>query len=121
MLKKSIADTPAFQAGDDTIIREVLHPKNEKLKLPYSLAFAILEQDLSSRPHLLKNSSEVLVFTQGKGKVYINDESTSVQAGDVVFIPGGARQYVKNEGEEPLKFWCIVAPPWSEKDEMILG
>lgn len=120
MLKKSVRETPSFLAGDKTLIREVLHPSKETIQLPYSLAYATLPQDQSSEAHILKNSSEVYVFVRGSGQVFINEEKTGVTAGDVIYIPEGARQYVENTGPEPLEFWCIVAPAWSAKDELVL-
>ena len=106
ILKRSIERTPAFPAGDETIIREVLHPYKEKIELPYSLAFATLAAGCSSLPHLLEDSSEVFVFIQGKGRIFINGENAEVKAGDVVLVPKGARQYLKNEGDSILSFWC---------------
>ena len=120
MLKKSIEDTPAFLAGDKTQIREVLHPKNEDIHLPYSLAYATLAPGRSSEPHILKTRSEVYVFVRGNGWVFINEESNSVQPGDVIHIPSGSNQYVKNDGEEALEFWCIVAPAWAADDELVM-
>lgn len=120
MLKKSVQATPAFLAGDKTQIREVLHPKNEAINLPYSLAYATLDPGQASTPHILKTSSEVYVFVRGSGQVFINEESGRVQAGDVIHIPAGAHQHVKNDRQETLEFWCIVAPAWSASDELVL-
>ena len=120
MLKRSIQETPAFVAGDETLIQEVLHPKNEAITLPYSLAFATLGMGKCSRPHILNTSSEVFVFTQGTGEIFVNQESTKVSTGVVIHVPIGAKQYIKNDGDGELKFWCIVAPSWSEKDELVL-
>ena len=119
MLKKSIQTTPAFTAGDQTIIREVLHPKNEAIDLPYSLAYAILAPGEASLPHILPYSSEVYVFVRGHGQVFVDAEVTTAQAGEVIHIPAGAEQHVQNVGQEPLEFWCLVAPPWSASGELV--
>jgi mannose-6-phosphate isomerase-like protein (cupin superfamily) len=119
MLKRSVTSSLAFLAGDKTLIREVLHPKNETIDLPYSLAYATLEPGQSSVEHILQTSSEVYAFVRGSGQVFVNEESTWVKPGDVIHIPGGARQHVVNHGSEPLEFWCVVAPPWSAKDELV--
>lgn len=120
MLKKSVKNTPAFLAGDNTQIREVLHPKNETINLPYSLAYATLAPGQSSKAHILQTSSEVYVFVRGSGQVFVNEEATGVAPGDVIHIPGGAQQHVVNNGSELLEFWCIVAPAWSANDELVL-
>ncbi|MCB0559366.1 MAG: cupin domain-containing protein [Phaeodactylibacter sp.] len=117
IIKKSIHNVPAFTAGDETLIREVLHPKNDGLSLGYSLAFATLEPGQASLPHILRDSSEVYVVQKGRGRAFIGEETAEAGPGDVIFIPAGARQYIKNTGEQTLEFWCIVSPPWSEEDE----
>lgn len=121
MLKRSIEQTPVFIAGDNTLIREVLHPKNEAgVALPYSLAYATLPPGAASAPHILQSSSELYVFVKGQGSVHIDEESSPVAGGQVVLVPAGARQHVVNEGEVSLEFWCIVSPPWAASDELVL-
>ena len=119
MIRKSISAIPPFEAGDKTILKEILHPKNDGLDLTYSLAHAVLEQGTSSVPHIL-DESEVYFFLQGKGGVFINNEMTKVTTGDIIYIPPGVEQYVVNEGSTALKFLCIVSPPWSAEGETIL-
>ncbi|MEM8907481.1 MAG: cupin domain-containing protein [Bacteroidota bacterium] len=119
MLSKSLNQINAFLAGDETQIKEVLHPQNDQLDLPYSLAHASLPVGQRSLPHLLKGS-EVYFILAGRGRVFINGESRLLNAGDVVYIPPGAEQYICNEGDETLAFLCIVAPAWRKEEEEIL-
>ncbi len=120
MLHKSLKDLPVFLAGDKTNIIEVLHPKNDNIELDYSLAHGNLEVGKSSLPHILKECSEVYYFLKGKAKVVIGEEEQLVEAGDTVYIPAGAVQYVENQGEVKLEFLCIVSPGWyAEQDEVI--
>ncbi len=118
MLSKSLNQIEAFLAGDKTRIKEVLHPKNDQIDLPYSLAHASLEVGETSLPHLLKGS-EVYFILEGEGRVFIDEESKLLQKGGLVFIPAGAHQHICNEGTRPLRFLCIVAPAWSEEEEEI--
>lgn len=120
MIKKTTKKIPPFTAGDDTLIREVLHPKNDGLALGYSLAFATLEPGQASKPHILRNSTEVYVIRKGRGRAFIGEEAAEAVSGDVVFIPAGTRQYIENSGGERLEFWCIVSPPWSAGDEVLV-
>ncbi len=120
MLKKELNDIPAFTAGDDTLIREVLHPKNDGLPLNYSLAYATLEPGQASLPHILHKSSEVYIIRKGRGRAFIGGESAKLEPGQLAFIPAGVEQYIENIGEGPLEFWCIVSPPWSGEDEVVL-
>ena len=120
MITKSISDTPGFEAGDLTWIKELLHPQNDQIPLNYSLAHASLAVNTASIPHVLHANSEVYIVLKGKGRVYIDEEEKELEIGDLVFIPKGARQYIVNIGEVELEFLCIVSPPWSEEEEEVL-
>jgi len=119
MLLKSLHTIPSFEAGDKTILKEVLHPKNDQLSLNYSLAYAKLPVGRSSLLHRLKQS-EVYVILEGEGKIFVNSKGSIVRKGDVVFVPPQAKQYLENQGETELQFLCIVSPPWSPEEEWIL-
>lgn len=119
MLIKKLKDLPEFLGGDHTLIKEVLKPSRDGVDAPYSVAFARLEVGTKSLKHTLKGS-EVYFITQGKGLMHIDEEAKEVTEGELVFIPGDAVQFIENIGSETLEFWCIVSPPWTQKDENIL-
>lgn len=121
MLKKSLLQIPAFTAGDDTWLREWLHPKNDAVNIPYSIAFAELEPGKSSLPHILQTCTEVYLVIAGVGIAYVGGEAHPVQANDLVLIPAGMEQSVENVGNDTLRFICIVSPPWAAEDEAILS
>lgn len=120
MIKK-LAEIPAFTAGDLTLIQEILHPRNDIVILPYSLAHASLSAGEASLPHRLVESTEVYFILEGKGEMHLNDEIFPVQPGDTVHIPANALQWIRNTDLVPLKFLCIVSPPWHAADERIAG
>lgn len=120
MLHKSLADIPQFIAGDKTILREVLHPKNDDIDLPYSIAQCIIKKGNASIPHILQKSSEVYYFLEGEGKAWIDGKSQAVKAGDTLLMPAGVEQYVENTGGNDMTFLCIVSPPWAEDEEVVL-
>jgi len=119
MFHKNIADVASFVAGDATVLKEVLHPRHEGIDLPYSLAQAHLEPGKSSHPHVLTESEELYIFLEGTGEAILNGEVKQVVAGDLVLMPAGCEQYVRNTGKSPLVFYCIVSPPWSEGQERV--
>jgi len=119
MFHKNIADVPSFIAGDATVLREVLHPRNEGIDLPYSLAQAQLEPGKSSYPHVLAESDELYIFLEGSGEAVLDGAVQKVSAGDLVLMPAGGEQYVRNTGKTPLVFYCIVSPPWSQEQERV--
>lgn len=120
MLLKSLKNTPQFVAGDKTLLREVLHPKNEDIDLPYSIAHAIIKKGERSIPHILQKSTEVYLFLEGNGRAWIDGTPTDVQAGDTLLMPVGVEQYVENTGTSNLRFFCIVSPPWAAEEEVII-
>lgn len=107
-----------FTAGDDTILRELLHPDKENLDIRYSLAHATIKPGKQSYKHKLR-TSEVYYILEGSGLMHIAEESMQVVAGDAVYIPPGEVQFIENNGNRELRFICIVDPAWRQKDEQV--
>ena len=118
MIFKKLLEIPEILAGDHTHLKEVLHPSNDPVSIGYSLAYAYLKKCEASLPHQL-TYSETYYFLSGKGEIFIDGKKQAVEADDVVFVPPHAEQFVKNTGENDIKFLCIVSPPWSEETEKI--
>ncbi len=118
MFVKKLLDCPEFIAGDNTILRELLHPDKHPLELRYSFAHATLPVGKTSQPHSLK-TSEVYYILTGKGEMHIDEEIQIVEPGDAVYIPPNAKQFIHSCGSEPLVFICIVDPAWRKEDETV--
>lgn len=118
MIVKHIPQLPFFTAGDETRLTEVLHPKNDLIELPYSIAYATIAPGKASLPHTL-GGSETYIFTAGEGRITINEIQQKVAPGVVVFVPENARQFIENQGDTELCFYCMVAPAWSEESEKV--
>lgn len=119
MFIKDLQHCEEFIAGDNTILRELLHPDKADLKLDYSLAHAVLKPGLTSQPHKLK-TSEVYYILEGEGTMYIDEENATVCSGQAVYIPPHSKQYIENTGNTDLKFLCIVDPAWRVEDEEVV-
>ena len=119
MFVKNLKDCEEFIAGDNTILRELLHPDKADLKLRYSLAHAIVKPGDTSQPHRLK-TSEVYYILEGEAIMFIDEEKQNVGPGDAIYIPPMATQYIQNTGKNNLVFICIVDPAWRVEDEEIL-
>ena len=117
MFVKKILDCDAFVANDGCRIRELLHPKNDAIDLPYSLALATVDIGKKSYQHKLEQT-EVYHILQGHGRMFIENENSEVAAGDVIVIPEEALQWIENIGTKPLVFAAIVSPPWSEDSDV---
>ncbi len=118
MFIQKLQSCPEFIAGDNTILRELLHPDKQALALRYSLAHAIVPVGETSTPHSL-STSEVYYILTGNGEMFINDESQPVEPGDAIYIPPNAKQSIRNADNEPLIFICIVDPAWRKEDETV--
>ncbi|MCD6512145.1 MAG: cupin domain-containing protein [Thermoplasmata archaeon] len=120
MLVKDVKNCEEIVSGDKAILREILSPLKDDVKIGYSMALAkVLPGDITL-PHRLK-SSEVYYILEGKGEMRIDDEHEEVHEGNVIYIPPNSVQQIKNTGSKPLIFLCIVSPPWKAEDEEILN
>ncbi len=119
MFIRELNDCPEFIAGDNCILREILHPDKADLGLRYSLAHAVVKPGLTTWKHRLR-TSEVYYIMEGEGVMYIDDESKPVHAGSTVYIPPTATQCIRNAGSRDLVFICIVDPAWRAEDEEVL-
>lgn len=119
MFIRELHDCPEFIAGDNCVLREILHPDKADLALRYSLAHAVVKPGDTTWEHRLR-TSEVYYIMEGEGVMHINGESSPVRPGSTVYIPPMARQCITNSGKSDLRFICIVDPAWRKEDEEVL-
>ena len=50
----------------------------------------------------------------------IEEESTAVEPGSVIYVPPGAKQSLLNSGTNPIEFLCLVDPAWTAEDEAVV-
>ena len=117
MFVKNIDQCHAFTANDGCTIREWLHPGNDPIELPYSVAEAVVEVGPSSYKHKLKQT-ELYLILSGQGNIHVDEETKLVKTGDCIVIPSESIQWIENVGNEQLRFLALVNPPWSEKDDI---
>ncbi len=68
-----------------------------------------------TRWHRLDERVERYVILQGCGEVELGDLAPGrVSEGDVVLIPPGCRQRIRNDGEEELVFLALCTPRFVE-------
>lgn len=120
MLLKHVKDCEELIAGDDSILRELLHPEKEDLHIRYSLAHAKVPVGQATKPHRLK-TSEVYYIMAGYGLMHIDKEFFEVGPDCAVYIPPGAMQYIENTSDVDLIFLCIVDPAWRKGDEEVFN
>ncbi|MDD1693484.1 MAG: cupin domain-containing protein [Methanoregula sp.] len=123
MLIRDVADSPHERVIDRSLLCELLHP--DKVPgaggLGCSVAHAIVPHGESTLPHVLKRSTELYYILSGTGEMHIAGEHAPIREGQVVLIPPGAEQYIRNSGPGDLIFLCIVDPKWQADDEVLVG
>ncbi len=60
-------------------------------------------------PEIHAGADETLVVVAGSGEAELAGERTPVRAGSLVFIPGGTRHNVRNQGRDPLRLYAVHA------------
>ena len=79
-----------------------------------SIARARVPCGVTTRWHLLRGITERYVILEGRGTVEVGGmPATAVGPGDVVCIPAGTRQRIRNDGEGELVFLAICTPRFS--------
>ena len=122
MIILDVADCPRKKVIDGSLLAELLHPDKVPgaQRLRCSVAHAIVPPAESTLPHVLKNSTELYYILDGTGEMHIGTRSAPVHPGQIVLIPGGRSQYIKNTGSGDLVFLCIVTPKWQAADEELV-
>ena len=119
MYIKHLKECSEFVAGDASHLREILNPRKEKIKINYSLAWAVVQPGEKTVPHAL-TYAEVYYILKGFGRMHIDNEENSIGQNDTIYIPPNAVQSIENIGKETLEFLCIVDPAWQPEAEHII-
>ena len=122
MFIRDIRRSDYFKALDGTTLCELLHPAktDAEVSIRCSVAHAMLKCGEYSITHRLKSSAELYYVLEGEGLMTIDGESARVRAGQIVYIPPGSVQHIRNTGTDDLAFLCIVDPMWREDDEELV-
>jgi mannose-6-phosphate isomerase-like protein (cupin superfamily) len=76
-----------------------------------SIAIARVKPGVTTVAHHLEGIEEIYIITEGKGVMEVNGVTPEeVTVGDVVIIPDGTSQRIKNVGECDLVFYCVCTP-----------
>ena len=120
MLIRKLKNIPAITAGDNTILKELLHPDREyNFSGRYSIAHAVVPAGKTSLKHKL-TTDEVYFVLSGQGIMHIDNETAEIEAGDTVDIPPGSVQWLENNSDTDIIFICIVDPAWQSENEEII-
>lgn len=89
----------------------ILELSNDPDDEAVSIARARVEPGRSTRWHRLEGTAERYVLLEGQGEVEVGElPPRAVRPGDVVCIPPGVRQRIRNTGRGDLLFLAICTP-----------
>jgi len=93
----------------------ILELSNSPDDVAVSIARARVEPGVATRWHRLIGIVERYVILEGAGSVEVGDApAQTVATGDVVWIPAGERQRIRNVGASDLVFLAICTPRYLE-------
>ena len=113
MMLRSLSEQPPFTTADGSTIRSILDAANAPVQ-HQSLAEATLPGGAHTQRHYHRLSEEFYFLLEGRGEMEVDGERRTVCAGDAILIPPGAWHSIR--AEEPLRFLCCCAPPYSHSD-----
>lgn len=119
MFIQHLSDCDEFVAGDKTLLREVLHPRQHPVNIPYSIAHARIAAGGASLPHRL-TSSETYYILSGQGRIFMDGQPADLRPHSIAVVPADVLQHVENTGNEDLVFLCIVHPAWAAEGETVV-
>ena len=97
-----------FLTDEGCFILELSNNPEDEL---VSVARARVAPNGTTQLHQLVGIDERYVITDGVGEVEIGGTITqTVKPGDVVLIPSGTSQRIRNTGNSDLSFLCICTP-----------
>src|SRR6185369_7286528 len=82
-----------------------------------SVARARVTPGVTTMTHRLKDTDEMYYILSGTGEVEIDGKRLGmVKEHDLVFIPAGEDQRIKNTSDHDLVFLCICSPRFEAKN-----
>ena len=111
------------QVGE-ALIREgcyITELSNSDADPALSIAQARVPPGVTTEWHRLSGTDERYLILEGEGIVEVEGlQPTTVRQGDVVLIPGGSRQHIKNSSNrEDLLFLAICTPAFRHESYCI--
>ncbi len=75
-----------------------------------------IQENGFSKPHRHK-TEQCYMILEGCGIMEIDDEKSTVSAGDTIFIPSNSLHSLYNESQTELKYLSAGSPAFGMKDE----
>lgn len=116
---KNLNEVQSFVTKDGSEIRELLAYRNSSIR-SQSLAEARLAPGAATAPHFHPQTEEIYYITHGTGEMTVNGATKSVSVGDAIAIPPGQAHQITNRGNDTLRFLCMCAPAYEDRDTVMV-
>lgn len=83
-----------------------------RLGARFNLAEVIVPPAVTTSEHDLGVNERYLIV-DGPATVFLGGRPATVEPGDVVHIPSGTLQYLRNSSGRPFRFYCLCTPPFT--------
>ncbi len=103
-----------FVTKDGSVIRVLLDATDGGAR-NQSLAEAVLEPGQATERHYHARTEEIYYVLEGRGEMEVEGARDTVEAGDAILIPSGARHQIR-AADRALRFLCCCAPPYRDDD-----
>ena len=103
-----------FLTAERCFILETYNTSNDET---LSIARARVPPGVTTAFHAVEGTTERYIIAEGRGRVEVGEmPSAEVGPGDVVVIPPGTRQRIRNLGSTDLIFYCVCTPRFRGKN-----
>ena len=75
-----------------------------------------VEREQTTKLHALKHTTERYIVLEGAADVTVAGQTWFITTGDVVVIPPGVAQKIKNLGTSDLIFLAVCSPRFQEEN-----
>lgn len=110
---------PVVEGGPGELVRELAGLARANTRR-LSLAQVSIAPNGGSREHYHLQMEEVYYLLKGQARLTINDETRTVEPGDTIVIPPGARHKIVNIGTSDVVMIVACAPAWRVEDNVFL-
>ena len=110
---RSFKSAIEFWSGEGCYVRELSNSESDK---ELSIAYIRVVPGTQTQNHYLQKTDERYIIVKGTGIMVLGKKQIEVSEGDVVLIPAGHRQYIRNASHEDLVFYCICTPRYIQQN-----
>jgi mannose-6-phosphate isomerase-like protein (cupin superfamily) len=116
IFSKDKVQNPIESSHGEVVYELVGRPDAHGNATQHSLAHIVIPAGKASLLHYHKVCEETYYILQGKARMLLNGQESTLSPGQACLILPHQRHKILNTGDEPLEFLAICAPAWYPED-----